>query len=235
MSPALSDPVVTVSKLTKRFGDRDALAAIDLEIPRGVCFGLFGPNGSGKTTLLKIIATLIRKTDGEVTVAGCSLSKETLAIRRKFGILLDRPLLPLEFTLLEALRYHAALHQVPDPTARIDALIEKSGLQWRTRDPVRTFSRGMAQRVSLLCALLPEPEVLILDEPFNGLDRHGGELVEEAIAIQKDAGRTVILVTHDLERGARLCDEVVVLDRGRVAFRGTGDQWSLEDVVAVYR
>ncbi|MEM7164369.1 MAG: ABC transporter ATP-binding protein [Planctomycetota bacterium] len=235
MTVATAELAVHVSSLTKRFADREALSAIDLQIPRGSCFGLFGPNGSGKTTLLKILATLMRSSSGTVEVAGCALPAEALHVRSRLGILLDRPLFPVDFTLSEGLRYYAALHQLVSPGARIDAMIERVGLVWRTRDPIRTFSRGMAQRVSLLCALIADPEILILDEPFTGLDRRGCELVEEAIHDQNRAGKTVILVTHDLERGGRLCDEVAVLERGQVAYRGTKGAWSLEDVAAVYK
>lgn len=235
MSGAQLQPTVLVSKLTKRFGERAALADVDLQVRPGVCFGLFGPNGSGKTTLLKIISTLMRKTSGDVSVAGFDLPEDDLLVRSRLGILLDRPLLPLDFTLAEGLRYHAALHQLVDAEARIQALIEHVGLVWRARDPIRTFSRGMAQRVSLICAMLSRPELLILDEPFTGLDRRGCELVEGAIADQKEAGKTVLLVTHDLERGERLCDDVAVLERGRVVLAREAGSWNLEDLLEVYR
>ena len=235
VTAAAAEPAVVVSKLTKRFGDREALAAIDLEIPAAGCFGLFGPNGSGKTTLLKIASTLMRKSDGAIRVAGHELPKGALAVRSALGILLDRPLVPMDFSLSEALHYQAALYQLANPKERIEKLIERVGLVWRTRDPIRTFSRGMGQRVSLLCALLPQPEILILDEPFTGLDRRGCELVEEAIAEQKERGKCVILVTHDLERGERLCDDIAVLDRGKVAFHAKAGEWELSDLTAVYQ
>ncbi|MFQ5654480.1 MAG: ATP-binding cassette domain-containing protein, partial [Planctomycetota bacterium] len=164
-----------------------------------------------------------------------ALPQEAQMVRARIGVLLDRPFIPREFSLWEGLCYSADLHGVDNPAERILELLDRFRLTWRRRDPVRTFSRGMAQRASLACALLSEPQILILDEPFSGLDPAGCAIVEEAIAETRAAGGTVLLVTHDLERGARLCDEVVVIDRGRLAFRGSGGRWSLEDLTAVYR
>lgn len=225
---------IAVRDLGKRYGDRDALRQLTLEIPTGGCFGVLGPNGSGKTTLMKILAGLVRPTTGSAVVAGCSLPKESFEARRRLGVLFDRPLLPRDFTLREGLLYHAELYQVPDARARIDELVGRAGLTWRVRDPVRTFSRGMAQRVSLICALLSDPEVLILDEPFTGLDPEGCGLVEASIEEMREAGKTVLLVTHEMPRVERLCEGVAVLKRGQLAFLGESNDWTLANVLAVY-
>ncbi|MEE8143555.1 MAG: ABC transporter ATP-binding protein, partial [Planctomycetota bacterium] len=206
-----------------------------LSIPSGICFGIFGPNGSGKTTFLKIVATLVRPTSGTVEVAGTTLPRNARKVRAQTGVVLHHPLLPRNFTLLEGLRYYADLYQIDNPEPRIHELLERMGLTWRRRDPVATFSRGMAQSASLACALLSEPPLLLLDEPFSGLDQRGCDLVEEVIQEYRKAQRTVLLVTHELERGERLADEVVVLDQGRVVFRGERERWELGDLTAVYR
>lgn len=227
-------PAVSVCALEKHYGDRHALRAVDLEIPRGCCFGLLGTNGSGKTTLLKIVAGLTRATAGTVAVAGHEISRAATAARRTLGVLFDRPLLPADFTLAEALRYCADLYQVPASAERAAALVEQAGLGWRVRDPIRTFSRGLTQRVSLICALLHDPDVLLLDEPFVGLDPQGCRWVEQTITEHVARSKTVVLVTHDLERVERLCPEVAVLLRGEIAFRSAGDDWAAADVRAVY-
>ena len=227
--------MIHAEKLTRSYGDREALRQLDLEVPQGCCFGLFGPNGSGKTTFLKIVCTLIQPTSGRIAVAGLELPREADRVRARVGILLDRPFIPRDFSLREGLQFHADLHQVPDASRRIDQLVERVSLTWRVRDPLRTFSRGMAQRASLICALLPDPEILILDEPFTGLDREACRIVEEVVAEERQAGKTVLLVTHELERGARLADEVLVLERGEAAFRGHAGEWSEDDLLAVYQ
>ncbi|MGE3166058.1 MAG: ABC transporter ATP-binding protein [Planctomycetota bacterium] len=227
-------PAVSLRALAKHYGDRQALRSVDLEIPRGRCFGLLGSNGSGKTTLLKIVAGLTRATSGVVAVAGHEFPRAATAARRALGVLFDQPLLPGDFTLAEALRYTADLYQVSPTSERAKSLVERAGLEWRVRDPVRTFSRGLTQRVSLICALLHDPEVLLLDEPFVGLDPRGCRWVEEMIGEQIERGKTVVLVTHELARVERLCPELAVLQRGELVFRSASRGWAVADVQAVY-
>ena len=220
-----------VEALSKRYGDRDALSEVDLEIATGQCFGLFGHNGSGKTTLLKILAGLIQPTSGHASVAGFELPKQAASVRRATSVLLDAPFIPRDFTLREGLHYYADLYSQGVSNEAIDEVAERVGLAWRLRDPIRTFSRGMGQRASLACVLLTTPEVLILDEPFTGLDREGCGLVERIIGETVESGRTVILVTHELERGARLCRDVAVLRQGRLVLSGGEGEWSDDQLV----
>lgn len=230
MTPAAaqSEPEVRAVGLVKRFGDREALAGIDLEIPRGRCTSLFGANGSGKTTLVKLVSTLIRPTGGTLEVGGQPLPKRADRVRPRIGVVLDRPFLPSALPLQDGLRYFAELYRVPDAALRIDRWLDRVGLTWRRRDPVRTFSRGMGQRASLVTALLAEPEILLLDEPFTALDPNGCDLVESVIRESIECGRTVLLVTHDLERGHRLADRLVVFRAGRIAVEGTPTEISVD-------
>lgn len=211
--------------LSRRFGEREALLGLDLDIPRGVCHAVLGSNGSGKTTFLRLVAGLIRPTAGELSVCGLPLPNSGSAVRARLGALFDAPLVPRHFTLSEALAYTADLRGGGIPAARAEALLERVGLVWRRRDPLRTFSRGMAQRASLACALLGEPEVLLLDEPFTGLDAAGSALVESMIREAVAAGRTVLLVTHELRRAERLADAATWLDRGRAVRRAARGEW----------
>ncbi len=216
----MTSPALRVHNVWKRFGSRDALAGVSLEAPRGSCFAMLGHNGSGKTTLLRILATLSAPTEGEAQVLGHAVGAESGAIRGKIGVVLDRHLLPRDFALRDALRMYADLYGVRDANARIEDLAARLGLARRLRDPVRTFSRGMGQRASICRALLHDPEMLILDEPFTGLDAAALAITDEVIQETVAEGRTVVLVTHDLERAARLATHSVVLSNGKKTFDG---------------
>jgi len=216
----MTSPALRVRNVWKRFGARDALAGVTLEAARGSCFALLGHNGSGKTTLLRILATLSAPTEGEVEVLGHPLATGADAIRRSIGVVLDRHLLPRDFALQDALRMYADLYGVRDSAARIEELAGRLGLARRLRDPVRTFSRGMGQRASICRALLHDPEMLILDEPFTGLDSAALAVTDQVIEETMAAGRTVVLVTHDLERAARLATHAVVFSNGKKVLDG---------------
>jgi len=216
----MTTPALRVHGVWKRFGARDALANVSLETPRGSCLAVLGHNGSGKTTLLRILATLWQATEGEVEVLGHCVETEPDAIRARIGVVLARHLLPRDFSLRDGLRMYADLHAVPNAAVRIEELAERLGLARRLRDPVRTFSRGMGQRASICRALLHDPQMLLLDEPFTGLDAAALDVTESVIQEAKEAGRTVVLVTHDLERAARLATHAVVLSDGRKVFDG---------------
>ncbi len=215
-------PAIEVRSLWKRYGNRDVLRRVDLTIPAGTCHVLLGPNGAGKTTLFRVLSTLAHASEGEVSIAGHALPKEAAAARAKVGVLLDHHLLPRELRLGEALRYYGDLYGLArtETDARIEALLTRFGLATRIRDPIRTFSRGMAQAAGLCRALLHEPSVLLLDEPFASLDVAGCRVVEEIIRERRAAGAAVVLVTHDVERGIALADAATVLVAGRVEVSG---------------
>ncbi|MCI0650801.1 MAG: ABC transporter ATP-binding protein [Planctomycetes bacterium] len=231
MSAGGADPIIAVRDLWKRYGEREALRGVSFDAAAGSCFGVFGANGAGKSTLLRVLATLIEPSAGTVRIAGAALPAEAAAVRARIGALFDAPMVPRDFTLEEGLTYYAGLYRRRAPRARAEELAERVGLGWRIRDPLRTFSRGMLQRAALACALAAEPEILIRDEPFTALARAGCRLVEEAIGAQRARGGTVLLVTHETERGARLCDEAIVLRAGRVHWRGERGAWSERDLI----
>lgn len=231
--PATTETVVLAERLGKSYGERAALEELDLTVQRGTCHGLCGPNGSGKTTFLKLLTGLFRPSSGSVEVLGLPIPRRAVEVRRRLGVLLDQPLVPHHLSLGEALRYMTDLHGGRIPYARSAALLDRVGLSWRRRDSIRTFSRGMAQRASLALALLPDPELLILDEPFTGLDPQGCALVEEVITERVGAGGTVILVTHELRRAERLCDRVSWLERGRLRRTTERGSWSAAEIEGV--
>lgn len=198
--------------LRRDFGDRTALAGIDLRVDPGTAVAVLGPNGSGKSTLLRILAGLLRPTSGEVSVLGCSLPKETHRLRGRVGYLGHEPLLYRDLTPRENLELTAALHGIDAGTAgpRIDALLDEVGMSARAGDRVAELSAGMKQRIDICRALLHEPELLLLDEPDAHLDPDARSRIAPLIAAGD--GRTRVVVSH--ERGAATEEADFVVELG---------------------
>jgi ABC-2 type transport system ATP-binding protein len=200
---------------------RRALTDVSLAIPSGQVFGLLGPNRAGKTTLVKILLTLCRATTGAVRRLG-----EPVGVRRslaRVGYVHENHAFPRYLTPAALLEYYAALTLVPYEVAkkRAPLLLEKVGLADRAHDPLRTFSKGMTQRLGIAQALINDPEMLVLDEPNEGLDLAGRQLVAGLIREQRQKGGTVLLVSHVLPEVEQLCDRVAVIVGGRLAYQGT--------------
>jgi len=207
---------VRVAGVAKRYGHQRALGSVDLELRRGSLTALLGPNGAGKTTLLGILSTLIRPSAGEVRyLDGDAVRAADDRLRREIGVLAHASLCYGELSGLENLRFFAGLYDVPE--ARVAELLDQVGLEPKARErPARTYSRGMMQRLALARALLASPSLLLLDEPFTGLDRGGAMALGASLAASKTAGAMVLVVTHDLEAIGGLADHVVVLRRGQL-------------------
>jgi len=210
--------LITANSLTKQFGPLMALRGIDLDIRPGEFATIVGPNGAGKTTLLRILATLSRPTHGHVSIAGHALPKGADEARRQIGLLSHQPLLYGDLTAEENLRFFGAMYDVPNLNVRIDQLFDQVNLADRRRDRARTFSRGMQQRLAIARALLHDPAVLLLDEPFTGLDPQASDRLEQLLHTLNDGSRTVVMTIHDLERGWALCTRALVIARGKIVF-----------------
>ena len=210
--------MITANSLTKQFGPLMALRGIDLDIRPGEFATIVGPNGAGKTTLLRILATLSRPTHGHVSIAGHALPKGADEARRQIGLLSHQPLLYGDLTAEENLRFFGAMYDVPNLNVRIDQLFDQVNLADRRRDRARTFSRGMQQRLAIARALLHDPAVLLLDEPFTGLDPQASDRLEQLLHTLNDGSRTVVMTIHDLERGWALCTRALVIARGKIVF-----------------
>jgi heme exporter protein A len=196
-----------------------ALRGIDLDIRPGEFVTIVGPNGAGKTTLLRILATLSRPTHGQVTIAGHTLPHGADAARRQIGLLSHQPLLYGDLSAEENLRFFGLMYDVNPLEARILELLDKVDLLDRRQDRVRTYSRGMQQRLAIARALLHDPAVVLLDEPFTGLDPHASDRLEEMLHLLRDGQRTVVMTIHDLERGWAMCDRALVLARGKIVYQ----------------
>jgi heme exporter protein A len=219
-------------KLTKAFGRKVVLRGIDLTVGAGESLVIFGPNGAGKSTLIRILSGLSRPSNGTVTIGGLNMATHSDGIRRYLGVVSHAPLLYDSLTGEENLRFFARLYGVRSPGERILELLEQVGLLQRRNDLVRTYSRGMVQRLAIARAVLHDPLVLLLDEPDTGLDPQAAEMLHNLLlkvgstpAVfpgarggPAEVGRTIVTITHSLERGLALADRVLILANGRVAF-----------------
>ena len=219
----MSDSVaVRIDNLWKRFGFRRALVGIDFEVTTGHCVAVFGPNGAGKSTLMKILATRSRPTSGKVQVFGRDVGDESVSVRRDIGVVFHENCLRSDLTLDENLAFYAGLYGLDQHRPSADRLLDALDLTERRSDPIRTFSQGMLKRATLVRSLQHDPRLWLLDEPFSGLDPEGRAALSQLIREERDGGRTVMFITHDIECGLELADDAVVLRDGEVAARGVG-------------
>jgi heme exporter protein A len=216
--------MIRVTKLIKNYGLHPVLRGVSLHVPRGEFLTLVGPNGAGKTTLLRIIATLGQATAGEVRVGGWPLPQAADRVRPHLGLISHQPLLYAELTAGENLRFFARMYGLVEPSGRIDEVLAAVDLSDRRRDPVGEFSRGMQQRLAIARAILHQPEILLLDEPYTGLDQSAAAMLDEVLHSVATAGRTVVMTTHDLVRGLANCDRIAILARGKIAFQAGRDE-----------
>lgn len=211
------EPLLQLRSVTKRFGSVTAVRKVDLEIRRGEFWTIFGPNGAGKSTLLRVVAGLTGPSEGSVSWPGSTMD------RSRIGYVSHQSLLYGDLTGLENLLFFARLYALTEPRRRVHELLQQMDLVNASDRPVREYSSGMRQRLSLARALLHDPDLLLLDEPYAGLDQHGGRLLTEILNGLRDEKRTVLLITHSLE-GLELASHLLVLNRGEVLLlRPRGD------------
>ncbi|MBN1642652.1 MAG: heme ABC exporter ATP-binding protein CcmA [Anaerolineae bacterium] len=226
--------MIRIRGLVKRFGARYALRGVDLDVGAGECLSLLGPNGAGKTTLLRILATLSKPSQGSVQVDGLDLAHDADALRRRVGFLSHQPLLYADLSGEENLRFYGRMYDVPDLEGRLSALLAQVGLERHRGDLVRTYSRGMAQRLAIARAFLHDPPLLLLDEPYTGLDQQAAGMLDRVLSEVGIGARTVLMTTHDLERGLRASQRVVVLARGQVVYHMERGNWDVERLRKAY-
>jgi heme exporter protein A len=210
--------MIQVKNLVKSFGPVTALRGVNLAVAEGEFVTLVGPNGAGKTTLLRILATLSRLTMGQVSIGGHTLPEHATEARRQIGLVSHQTLLYGDLTAEENLFFYGRMYAVADLEARVKEALELVGLAHRRRDLARTFSRGMQQRLAIARAIVHRPRLMLLDEPYTGLDQDAAARLERVMAAVVTEGRTVIMTTHDLERGLAVADRVAILAKGRVVF-----------------
>lgn len=226
--------MIQLSKLTKTYGHRPVLRGINLHINEGEFVTLLGANGAGKTTLLHIVASLSRPTAGDVFINGYRLADAASELRRFIGLVSHKTLLYDDLTGEQNLRFYARMYDVPQAADRIKTVLNQVGLLRRAGDPVRTYSRGMQQRLAIARAILPNPPILLLDEPDTGLDQHAADMLTTLLHAVDVSQRTILMTTHNLERGLSLGNRLVILAKGKIVYDTPRAGVSLDEVRAQY-
>jgi ABC-2 type transport system ATP-binding protein len=220
---SISPYVVETAALTKRFGDRTVVQDVELQIPRGTAFGYLGPNGAGKTTLIRMLLGLTQASAGSMRLLGYDVPAHREQALARVGAIVEEPRFHGHLTGRENLRVVAAVRGGDAPT-RIDASLERVGLTSRADDRVKTYSLGMRQRLGIARCLLADPELLILDEPMNGLDPGGILEFRGFVRSFVEEGGTIVLSSHLLDEVEKTCDHVAIVDLGRVVVQGSIDE-----------
>jgi len=227
--------VITVKKLVKRFGLKTVLRGLDFEVQSGEFVALLGPNGAGKTTFLRVLASLSRPSLGTVSVAGHRLPEEAAAVRARLGVVSHLPLLYGDLTGEENLRFYGRMYNISSLEARITEILEMVGLENRRRDLVRTYSRGMQQRLTIGRAVLHDPDVVLFDEPYTGLDQDASSMLDEVLKAVAVKGRTVVMTSHDLARAEDLATRFDILSRGVIVSSAKRDDLSSGNLLTFYK
>ena len=235
MSEPAAALAVQVESLGKHFGSAAALDDVSLVVSAGEFLTIFGPNGAGKTTLMRILATLSRPSSGSVRVFDHDTRRAPAELRRRIGLVTHRSLLYASLSAHENVSFFARMFGVPQPRERAAERLTQLGLEHRMHDPVHTYSRGMEQRCAIARALVHDPDVLLLDEPFSGLDPDARARLHDLLTPGTDRRRTVILTSHDLSHGADLADRIAILARGRLAFDAPVAEIASGTIAEVYR
>jgi heme exporter protein A len=227
--------VLKCENVAKRFGKTTALRSVAFSVGVGEFVTVFGHNGAGKSTLLNIVATLIRSYEGTVSLFGHDLAKADEDTRRSLGFMSHDSFLYADLTARENLVFYARLYDLPDPAATAQAMLERVDLIHKSESIVRDLSRGMKQRLSLGRAFLHSPRLLLLDEPYTGLDESACVNLNGMLSEFTSGGGTVLMTTHDIDRGFRVAHRVFVLDRGRIVLESSTDDVGLDEFREIYK
>lgn len=236
MEPTTEPPIIEIRGLAKAYGFLPALRSLDIALARHQFVALLGPNGSGKSTLLRLLSGLTRPTAGTIHIGGWSIPDEAAAVRAQIGLVSHQTLLYDSLTARENLHFYGSLYDVPpvELAQRATQLLEQVGLARRADTLVRTFSRGMQQRLSIARALIHHPHILLLDEPYTGLDQNASTVLDDLLRRAHADGHTLIMTTHLLERVPALADRVLILNRGSLVLDAPASAFTPSQLVAEY-
>ncbi len=211
--------IIEAKGVVKKFGFKTVLRRVDLFLKQGDFLALFGHNGAGKTTLIQILCSLMRPTSGEVCVAGFDTRYNREALREVIGVISHNTFLYNNLSAAENLKFYGMMYGVMKLNKKIEEVMELVGLSKYMKDRVQTFSRGMQQRLSVARAIIHDPLILFLDEPYTGLDQHGGEELKQLLENFRDQKKTIIMTSHNLDRGLELCTQAAILRAGTLVYR----------------
>jgi heme exporter protein A len=227
-------PIIEATDLARTFGSRTAVAGVTFSILPGECLAVFGPNGAGKTTLLRVLAGLLKPTSGSARVAGIALPGGSLA-RSRVGLISHHTMLYDALSARENVSFAARLYGIRDPRTRVDESLQRMLMLERADAPVRLLSRGMQQRVSIARAMVHQPQVVLADEPYSGLDESGARSLTALLGELRSSGTAVIIVTHNLAEGLSLATHAAVMQRGKFVRYEARDGIDPTSYVATYR
>jgi heme exporter protein A len=227
--------MIKVRQLIKRFGMKTVLRGLDFDVQPGEFVALLGPNGSGKTTFLRILSSLSHPSLGEVYIAGYRLPHQSAAVRARLGVVSHLPLLYGDLTAEENLRFYGRMYGIQALDERIIEVLEIVGLELRRRDLVRTFSRGMQQRLAIGRAVLHDPDVMLFDEPYTGLDQDASVMLDDILRSVAAQGRTIVMTSHDLVRAEDLATRFDILSHGVVTASASRKEIGKSSLLSFYK
>ena len=234
-NPASQALAIETEGITKSFSNRPALRGIDLTVSQGESVVILGPNGAGKTTLIKVLATIMKPSSGRVMIDGLNLKDSAEEARRRIGVVTHQTFLYSNLTAYENLEFYSRMYDVPRRKERIQEVASIVDMTSRLHDRVGTLSRGMQQRISIARSLLHKPNIILLDEPEAGLDQQAVSMLWEALQREGEGKHTIILTTHNLERGLQLCERLLILDKGKIVYQGSSQLLDLTGLQEAYR
>jgi heme exporter protein A len=226
--------MIRIQGVVKSFGHTYALRGVDLEVAKGEFLTIVGPNGAGKTTLLRILATLLKPTSGLVRINDLDLPPGDTEIRRQIGFVSDQPLIYSNLTVEENLYFYGRIYDVRPLAERVETLLDLVGLDGRRHSLAGTLSRGMQQRLSVARGIIHEPSIMLLDEPYTGLDQQATRMLRGLLRAVSPESRTVVMTTHNLEQGLELCDRLAILSRGRIVYQAEKGSLTLAELQEIY-
>ncbi|MDP9204286.1 MAG: ABC transporter ATP-binding protein [Gemmatimonadota bacterium] len=227
-------PIIEAIDLARAFGSRKAVAGVTLSLAPGDCLAVFGPNGAGKTTLLRLLAGLLKPSSGSARLAGIPLPGGSLA-RSRVGLISHHTMLYAALSARENVSFAARLYGIRDPRKRVDDSLRRMSMLERADAPVRLLSRGMQQRVSIARAMVHSPQVVLADEPYNGLDDSGARSLTALLGELRLAGTAIIIVTHNLAEGLSLATHAAVMQRGKFVRYDASEGIDPKSYAATYR
>jgi len=219
-------PILEVHNLVKKYGDLEAVKGISFSIEEGEIFSLLGPNGAGKTTTISILSTLFTPTSGDAMIAGHSVIKDPMAVKKSIGIVPQEIALYEELSALENLRFWGQMYNLSGKalSKRIDEILEQIGLKDRAKERIKTYSGGMKRRVNIAVGLLHTPKLLFMDEPTVGIDPQSRRAILESVKDLNQSGMTILYTTHYMEEAQELSDRVGIIDYGELIAIGTQEE-----------